>query len=90
VLNYLPDAYPTELASVMAGNAFIRFSSGAAFPLFAPAMYATLGIDWATTLLAFLTLLFVPIPFAFYFVSGFAYGRSFEGVIDTDTVELVW
>jgi MFS transporter, DHA1 family, multidrug resistance protein len=70
VLNYLPDAYPNEMASVMAGNAFIRFTSGAAFPLFAPAMYATLGIEWATALLAFLTLLFVPIPFLFYFVSA--------------------
>jgi DHA1 family multidrug resistance protein-like MFS transporter len=70
VLNYLPDAYPTEMASVMAGNAFIRFCSGAAFPLFAPALYDTLGIDWGSALLGFLTILFVPIPFAFYWVSG--------------------
>ncbi|ETI20214.1 hypothetical protein G647_08248 [Cladophialophora carrionii CBS 160.54] len=70
VLNYLPDAYPAEIPSVMAGNAFIRFSSGAAFPLFAPAMFHRLGIGWASTLLAFLTIVFVPIPFAFYLVSG--------------------
>ncbi|KIX08897.1 uncharacterized protein Z518_03554 [Rhinocladiella mackenziei CBS 650.93] len=66
VLTYLPDAYPSEMASVMAGNAFIRFSSGAACPLFAPAMYHNLGIEWASSLLAFLGVLFVPIPFAFY------------------------
>jgi hypothetical protein len=57
------------MASVMAGNTFIRSSFGAAFPLFAPAMYNILGIHWASTLLAMLGVLFVPIPFAFYFVS---------------------
>jgi MFS transporter, DHA1 family, multidrug resistance protein len=69
VLNYLPDAYPEDMASVLAGNAFMRFSFGAGFPLFAPAMYHTLGIQWASTLLALLGCLFVPIPFAFYYVS---------------------
>lgn len=69
VLTYLPDAFPTEIPSVMAGNAFIRFSFGAGFPLFAPAMYHNLGIHWASSLLGFLGLAFVPIPFAFYFVS---------------------
>jgi len=69
VLNYLPDAYPNDMASVMAGNAFVRFCFGAGFPLFAPAMYKNLGIEWASTLLALLGVVFVPIPFAFYYVS---------------------
>lgn len=69
VLNYLPDAYPNDTASVMAGNAFVRFCFGAGFPLFAPAMYKNLGIEWASTLLALLGVVFVPIPFAFYYVS---------------------
>ncbi|KIX96881.1 uncharacterized protein Z520_07601 [Fonsecaea multimorphosa CBS 102226] len=67
VLTYLPDAFPTEIPSVMAGSAFMRFSFGAAFPLFAPAMYHNLGIHWASSLLGFLGLAYVPIPFLFYF-----------------------
>ena len=70
VLSYLPDAFPTEIPSVMAGSAFMRFSFGAGFPLFAPAMYNRLGIQWAGTLLGCLGLVYVPIPFLFYFVSN--------------------
>jgi MFS transporter, DHA1 family, multidrug resistance protein len=69
VLSYLPDAFPTEIPAVMAGSAFMRFSFGAGFPLFAPAMYANLGVHWASSLLGFLGLAYVPIPFLFYFVS---------------------
>jgi MFS transporter, DHA1 family, multidrug resistance protein len=69
VLTYLPDAFPTEIPAVMSGNAFMRFSFGAGFPLFAGAMYKNLGIAWASSLLGFLGLAYVPIPFLFYFVS---------------------
>jgi MFS transporter, DHA1 family, multidrug resistance protein len=66
VLNYLADAYPTYAASVLAGNDFIRSMFGAAFPLFARAMYVNLGVDWASTLLALLACAFVPIPILLY------------------------
>ncbi|KAI9669862.1 MAG: hypothetical protein M1831_006897 [Alyxoria varia] len=62
VLNYLPDAYPSYAASVLAGNDFMRSSFGAAFPLFARQMYTRLGVDWASSLLGFLAVCFVPIP----------------------------
>ena len=62
VLNYLGDAYPRYAASIFAGNDLFRSSFGAGFPLFARAMYNRLGIDWGSTLLAFLTILFIPIP----------------------------
>jgi hypothetical protein len=39
---------------------------GAVFPLFTFQMYETLGIDWATTLLAFLSVIMIPIPFVFF------------------------
>ena len=39
---------------------------GAAFPLFAKAMYVNLGVDWASTLLALLACAFVPIPILLY------------------------
>lgn len=66
VLNYLGDAYPEYAASVLAGNDFMRSSFGAGFPLFATAMYHKLGVDWASSLLGFLSILFIPIPFLLY------------------------
>ncbi|KAN0138990.1 Major facilitator superfamily domain containing protein [Lactarius tabidus] len=66
VLNYLADAYPTYAASVLAGNDFIRSMFGAAFPLFAGAMYRNLGVGWASTLLALLSCAFIPIPILLY------------------------
>ncbi|KIW97258.1 uncharacterized protein Z519_02650 [Cladophialophora bantiana CBS 173.52] len=56
VLIYLRDAFPSEIPSVMARSAFMRFSFGAAFPLFAPALYHNLGIHWESSLLGFLGL----------------------------------
>lgn len=70
-MNYLGDAYPEYAASVLAGNDFIRSSFGAGFPLFASAMYNKLGVGWASSLLGFLSVLFIPIPFALYY-----YGES--------------
>ena len=67
VLNYLGDAYPEYAASVLAGNDFMRSSFGAGFPLFAAAMYNNLGVGWASSLLGFLSIAFIPIPFVLYF-----------------------
>lgn len=66
VLNYLGDAYPDYAASVFAGNDFMRSSFGAGFPLFAAAMYNNLGVGWASSLLGFLSIAFIPIPFVLY------------------------
>ncbi|KAI0317443.1 major facilitator superfamily domain-containing protein [Amylostereum chailletii] len=66
VLNYLADTYPLYAASVLAGNDLVRSSFGASFPLFAGAMYRNLGIGWASTLLALLACLFIPIPILLY------------------------
>jgi len=71
VLNYLPDAYPEYAASVLAGNDFMRSFFGAGFPLFAAAMYKNLGVNWASSLLGFLAICFIPIPFVLYRVSDF-------------------
>ncbi|KAI4245433.1 MAG: hypothetical protein L6R40_002493 [Gallowayella cf. fulva] len=66
VLNYLGDAYPDYAASVLAGNDFMRSSFGAGFPLFATAMYKNEGIGWASSILGFLAIVFIPIPFVLY------------------------
>lgn len=69
VLNYLSDAYPTYAASVLAGNDLFRAAFGAGFPLFARAMYQNLGINWASSTLAFLSIAFIPIPWVLMKVS---------------------
>lgn len=46
----------------------------AAFPLFGIQMYEKLGYQWATALLAFLTLAMLPFPFLF-----FIYGKKLRG-----------
>ncbi|TQB68352.1 Citrinin biosynthesis cluster MFS transporter mrr1 [Monascus purpureus] len=66
-LNYLIDVYLVVANSAMSANTLIRSAVGAAFPLFATAMYHKLGVDWATSLLGFLSIAMIPIPVIFYF-----------------------
>jgi multidrug resistance protein len=66
IMNYLIDAYTIFAASVLAGNGIIRSIFGAVFPLFTVQMYAALGIHWASTVPAFLSLACLPFPFLFY------------------------
>lgn len=66
VLNYLGDAYPKYVSSVYAANDLMRSSFGAAFPLFGGAMFRNLGTAWASSLLGFLSIAFIPIPFLLY------------------------
>ena len=50
-------------ASALAGLGLIRNVAGAGFPLFGEQMFTYLGNQWAASLLAFLAILLVPIPF---------------------------
>lgn len=70
VFNYLIDAYTIYAASVFAANMVIRYIFAAVFPLFTTQMYDRLGIHWATTLVAFLTIICLPFPFLFYKYGG--------------------
>ncbi|KAF4625817.1 hypothetical protein G7Y89_g12347 [Cudoniella acicularis] len=65
-LNYLLDAYTIYAASVLAAGAMLRSFFGAAFPLFTTQMYANLGIHWASSIPAFLTVACLPFPFVMY------------------------
>lgn len=65
-LNYLIDAYLVVAASAIAANTFLRSFFGAGFPLFATAMFNNLGVEWAGSLLGFLAIAFLPIPFLFF------------------------
>lgn len=63
LFNYIIDAYLFVAASALAANTVIRSAFGAGFPLFATQMYDTLNPRWASTLLGFIALIMVPIPF---------------------------
>lgn len=62
-LNYLIDSYTIYAASVLGASAMLRAFFGTAFPLFTDQMYDGIGIHWASTIPAFLTLLCLPFPF---------------------------
>ncbi|KAG8979318.1 hypothetical protein FRB90_008095, partial [Tulasnella sp. 427] len=66
LLNYIIDAYLIFAASALAANTVIRSLFGAIFPLFSTQMYERLNPRWASTLLAGIALLLLPIPFVLY------------------------
>ena len=49
---YVIDSYPDHVSSASAGTQLLRSLAAFGFPLFAPAMYSSLGYGWANTLLA--------------------------------------
>lgn len=65
MLNYLTDAYETFAASAQGAASCARSICGALLPLAAKPMYTHLGVNWASSLLAFLSLGMTVIPFAF-------------------------
>jgi len=65
LLNYLTDAYETFAASAQSIASTCRSVFGVVLPLASGRMFDTLGISWACSLLAFLSLSMVAIPFAF-------------------------
>ncbi|KAH6613411.1 major facilitator superfamily domain-containing protein [Chaetomium tenue] len=65
-LNYLLDAYTIYAASVLAAGAILRSLFATAFPLFVGKMYTNLGIHWASSIPAFLTVACMPFPFLAY------------------------
>ena len=71
---YLMDVYKSNAASALAANSFVRAAFGCAFPLIAGPMYDRLGVEWATSLLAFLCVALTPFPVLFY-----VYGKKIRG-----------
>lgn len=65
-LNYLIDVYLMNANSAIAANTFVRSWIGAGFVMFATGMYHDLGVPWATSLLAFLSIALYPAPIVFY------------------------
>lgn len=66
-LNYIIDVYMMYANSAIAANTLVRSALGGAFPLFATQMYHKLGVDWASSVLGFITIAMIPIPILFFF-----------------------
>lgn len=83
IINYLTDAYPTDAASVLASNDFIRSAFGAGMPLASHGLFVNLGVDWGVSLLGFVSVLFLPLPFVLYFYGPFLRTKSPRAVSAT-------
>jgi hypothetical protein len=62
---YLIDVYTIHAASAMASNIVMRSVVAAVLPLAGPVMYAKLGYGWGNSLLAFIAMIFIPVPLFF-------------------------
>lgn len=74
--NYIVDSYQHYAASGLAAKTFVRSMWGGVVPLFTIQMYHRLGYEWATTLMAFISLACVAIPFMFYYFGASIRKRS--------------
>ncbi|KAH8692123.1 putative bicyclomycin resistance protein [Talaromyces proteolyticus] len=66
ITTYLVDSYPIHAASAIAANVILRSVVGALLPLAGPPMYASLGLGWGNSLLGFICVIMIPLPFIFY------------------------
>jgi MFS family permease len=66
VTTYLIEVFRQFAASAVGANAFLRSLVGGLLPLCAGRLYARLGLGWGNTLLAFIILVFTPLPILFY------------------------
>lgn len=74
--NYIVDSYQHYAASGIAAKTFLRSIWGACVPLFTIQMYHRLGYQWATSLMAFISLACCAIPYGFYFFGARIRKRS--------------
>ncbi|TVY91629.1 Caffeine resistance protein [Lachnellula willkommii] len=74
LFTYLGLTFTAYAGSVFAGATLFRACFGASFPLFARALFNKLGVAPGNSLLGGLAILFVPVPYLFYF-----YGERIRG-----------
>lgn len=65
IQTYLVDAFTLYAASVLAALTVLRSLLGALLPMAGPSLYATLGLGWGNSLLGFIALGLIPVPFFF-------------------------
>ncbi|WFC97056.1 hypothetical protein MBRA1_003721 [Malassezia brasiliensis] len=72
---YITEVYLFSAASAIAANTVVRSGFGVGFPMFGSQMYHKLDPRWASTLLGFIALLLLPMPFVLT-----RYGRTLRGM----------
>lgn len=63
---YLVDAYGLYSASAIAASTVLRSLLGALLPLAGRRLYMDLGLGWGTSLLAFISVVMIPVPIVFW------------------------
>ncbi|EEB07075.1 fluconazole resistance protein [Schizosaccharomyces japonicus yFS275] len=63
--NYIIDSYQGFAASALSSATLVRYSASGGLTMLARPMFLHLGTQWAMSLLAFLAVVMVPIPFLF-------------------------
>ena len=61
------DPLTAGASSVLGTMTDFTSALGGAFPLFATQMYHKLGVNWASSVLGFITIAMIPIPVLFFF-----------------------
>lgn len=65
IILYLVDAFTVYSASALAANTIIRSLGGAFLPLAGLSLFARLGVGWGNSLLGFIAVGLLPVPFLF-------------------------
>lgn len=64
---YIMSSYgPLHGASALSVKSLLRYAAGGAFPLFTVQLFSFLGIGWACSLLGFVSVALVPVPWVLY------------------------
>jgi hypothetical protein len=63
---YLVQAFGIHCASAIAASKVLQSIGGAVLPLAGQPMFDRLGLGWGNSVLAFLALAFVPLPWLFW------------------------
>ncbi|EKG22014.1 Major facilitator superfamily [Macrophomina phaseolina MS6] len=66
VQNYYIDAFEKYAASAIAAGAVFRSVVGGVVPLFAPALFKSVGYGWGISIFGFISLLLAPAPVIFF------------------------
>lgn len=67
LMQYMGDTYTGSIvASGASANSLARYSLASVFPLFTIQMYEKLGINWASSLLGFVAIALLPVPWLFF------------------------
>lgn len=74
--NYLVDTFGEYGASAVATQTLMRNLFAGTFPLFTKQMFSALGMNWGVSLLGFVAVALIPIPFFFYVQGRKIRGRS--------------